>query len=120
MRARAGDLDPVEPIHFRKPHISVHPRHFGGDHLMHLCEGIAIVLHEIWGGFEIVRAFPAINHSEMRASLIQDRGQGGCFCRASGRAVLMRQMESKFVLIVLDGVERRQLLRGMAGETPRI
>ena len=56
----------------------------------------------------------------MRASLIQDRGQGGCFGWAPGGAVLMRQMEAKFVLIVLDGVERRQLLRGMAGETPRI
>ena len=120
MRGSASSVVRIAPIHFRKPHMSVHPRHFGGDHLMHLCEGIAIVLHEIWGGFEIVRAFPAINHSEMRASLIQDWGQGGCFGWASGWAVLMRQMETKFVLIVLDGVERRQLLRGMAGETPRI
>ena len=91
-----------------------------------VCEYVATISEATHGSMtvdqilELPVAQGAINHSEMGASLIQDRGEGGCFCRASGRAVLMRQMEAKFVLIVLDGVERRQLLRDMAGETPRI
>ena len=120
VRAWAGDLNPIEPVHFRKRHMILHPCHLGCDQLMHLCVAIAIVFYKIGGGFEIVRPLPAIDHSEMCAGLLQDRGQRCGFGWAPRRAVLMGQMKAKLVLIILDGVKGRQFLSGMAGETPWI
>ena len=87
---------------------------------MHLVEAEAMALGEVRRGLDVVDPFPAIHDAEFGAFGGEDRCQWGRLDRAAGGAVFVREVETEFVLIIFDGLERGQFRIAMTGEAARV
>ena len=117
---RPGDLEPVEPVYLAQPNVLMHIAHFARDNIKGLIKVKGKRRVKIRAWFDVFHPLPAIHHRERRAFGRHDRGQRRCLGIAPGGAMLVREMKAKFVLVILNRFQRRQLDIGVPGKAPRI
>ena len=113
-------LEPVEATDLAKPHILLHVRHFGSDHIESLVEVEAKRRMKIRGGPDVVNPFPSIDGGELSPFGCQNRRQGGGLGRTSGRTMLVREMKPEFVPVILYCLKCGQFDIGVTGEATGI
>ena len=120
MHPLTGDFDPVEAIHLGQANARLYGRNFSPDNIKILGKAEGMGFMEIWRWLEIDHPFPTIHNPEFSPFSSQHRGQRCGLDRPTGRAMFMREMKAKFILIIFNRLQRRQFNIGMAGEAARI
>ena len=116
MAVAAGDLKPVEAVDLAEADILGHVPHFSRDHVECLVEVKAQGWVEVRRRLDVIDPLPTVDHGELGPFGGHHRGQRRGLGGPRSGTMLMREVEAEFVLVVFDGLERRQFHIGMAGE----
>ena len=102
MPIRTRDFDAIKSIHLCQANLGLNQFDLFGDHIKAFVKIERVTRMKIGGRFEIIHAFPPIHHCELGPFGRQNWGKWCGFCRSPCRAVFMREMKAKFVLIILN------------------
>ena len=120
MNCGSSQFKAVEAVDLADADARLHGGHVAGDQLENLGESEAVGFGEIRRGFDVIHPLPAVHDRELRALGVEDGRDRSGLHRAPGGAVFMREVEAKFVLIVLNRLQGRKFNCRVTREAARI
>ena len=106
MAISACNFKSVETSHFAKPDIGLHVLHFGGDHIKGFIKIEAMCDFELGTRLDVLNPLPPIHDGKLCACSRHYRRQRRSLRHPRGRAVFMREVKPKFVLIIFNCFQR--------------